>query len=328
MELIYSNTIKGPTKGIQGLQIYYLPSTNEIKISTNKGKAKKVSLDTGFSPTDLYQSIYDVLEENAGLHDEVFEASKKAFDTLYKLKRKENEILFTITGFENKMNQARSIIFSISNDEFSHRICMTYVSYVSSIPFISSNTKEELEAHLFIIREKLTEKYDIVFAIEATARIQSILEANINNLTTEDFSYSETISIIRRTKDTKSDVLLKALDFYSKYCNMKEEFDKDRAIHKEYYKSNGKVLNSELEYVAEVYPDPEYKDAYTFKLSVRENSNTLHLFKENDNIEMINACVFSLSNRLKSIGFTSVEKDDLKEAKEFFIKIDKFLKGE
>ena len=38
MELLYSNTIKGPTKGIQGLQIYYLPSTNEIKISTNRGK--------------------------------------------------------------------------------------------------------------------------------------------------------------------------------------------------------------------------------------------------------------------------------------------------
>lgn len=325
MELLFSNTIKGPTKGIQGLQIYYLPSTNEIKISTNKGKTKKASLDTGFSPTDLYQSIYDVLEENAGLHDEVFEASKNAFDTLYKLKRKENEILFTITGFENKMNQARSIIFSISNDEFSHRICMTYVS---SIPFISSNTKEELEVHLFIIREKLTEKYDIVFAIEATARIGSILEANINNLSTEDFSYSETISITRKTKDTKSDKLIKALDFYARYKDNKEEFNKDKATHKEYYKSIGKVLNSELEYVAEVYPDPEYKDAYTFKLSVRENSNTLHLFKENDNLEMINACIFSLSNRLKSIGFTSVEKDDLKEAKEFFIKIDKFLKGE
>ena len=74
------------------------------------------------------------------------------------------------------------------------------MTYVSSIPFISSNTKEELEAHLFIIREKLTELYDIVFAIEATARIQSILEANINNLTTEDFSYSKTISVTRRTK--------------------------------------------------------------------------------------------------------------------------------
>ena len=163
MELLYSNTIKGPTKGIQGLQIYYLPSTNEIKISTNRGKIKKASLDTGFSPTDLYQTIYDVLEENAGLHDEIYEASLKAFDALYKLKRKENEILFTITGFENKMNKARSIIFSISNDEFSHKICMTYVSY---IPFISSKTKEELDSHLFIIREKLTEIYDIVFAIE------------------------------------------------------------------------------------------------------------------------------------------------------------------
>lgn len=223
------------------------------------------------------------------------------------------------------MNQARSIIFSISNDEFSHRICMTYVS---SIPFISSNTKEELEAHLFIVREKLTEKYDIVFAIEATARIGSILEANMNNLSIEDFSFSETISVSRKTKDTKSDIFIKALDFYTRHKDEKEEFNKDKAIHKEYYKSIGKVLNFELEYVAEVYPDPEYKDAYTFKLSVRENSNTLHLFKENDNIEMINACVFSLSNRLKSIGFISVEKDDLKEAKEFFIKIDKFLKGE
>lgn len=88
MELLFSNTIKGPTKGIQGLQIYYLPSTNEIKISANKGKTKKASLDTGFSPTDLYQSIYDVLEENAGLHNEVFEASKRLLMLYINLKEK------------------------------------------------------------------------------------------------------------------------------------------------------------------------------------------------------------------------------------------------
>lgn len=324
MELLYSNTIKGPTKGIQGLQIYYLPSTNEIKISTNKGKTKKASLDTGFSPTDLYQSIYDVLEENAGLHDEVFEASKKAFDTLYKLKRKENEILFTITGFENKMDKARSIIFSISNDEFSHRICMTYVS---SIPFISSNTKEELEAHLFMVREKLTEKYDIVFAIEATARIQSILEANINNLSTEDFSYSETISVTRRIKDTKSDVLLKALDFYTRYKDRREALNrKKEEKYPEYYRNEDTVNNLNENYIAEVYTDPEFEGGYVFELSVRELSTLVHLHKESEvNDEMLGSIFVSMTNRLKAKGMLNISKEDFSKAKEFFLKMYKFL---
>lgn len=321
MELLFSNTIKGPTKGIQGLQIYYLPSTNEIKISTNKGKTKKASLDTGFSPTDLYQTIYDVLEENAGLHDEVFEASKKAFDTLYKLKRKENEILFTITGFENKMNKARSIIFSISNDEFSHRICMTYVS---SIPFISSNTKEELDAQLYIIREKLTEKYDIVFAIEATARIQSILEANINNLTTEDFSFSETISITRRTKDTKSDVLLKALDFYTRYKDEKEEKKEEK--YKEYYRYQDTTNNLNIDYVAEVYTDPEIEGGYAFELSVGKDSTLIHLYKESEsNDEMLEAIIRIFCNRLRSRGVIEIDESDFSKAKEFFLKMYKLL---
>lgn len=91
MELIYSNTIKGPTKGIQGLQIYYLPSTNEIKISTNKGKTKKIPLEPNFSPEDLFHFIYDVLGENTDLGDKIGIACSRTFDNLNKIKRKENE---------------------------------------------------------------------------------------------------------------------------------------------------------------------------------------------------------------------------------------------
>lgn len=92
MELLFSNTIKGPTKGIQGLQIYYLPSTNEIKISTNRGKIKKIFLEPGFSSEDLFHFIYDILGESADLGDKISIACNKTFDNLNKIKSKENEL--------------------------------------------------------------------------------------------------------------------------------------------------------------------------------------------------------------------------------------------
>ena len=315
MELLHSNTLKGPTRGIQGIQIYYLSSSNEIKIDTNRGKTKKVSLDTGFSPTDLYQVIYEVLEEKEGLHDEVFEASKKAFDTLYKLKREENKILFTITGFENKMNQARSIIFSISNDEFTHKIC------VSSVP---CDIEKELEAHLYLTREKLAEKYDIVFAIAATERIANTLLEIREKLSPEDFSYSKTISVPKRTKDTKSDTLLKALDFYSKYKDKKEEKKEEK--YKEYYRYQDTTINLNIDYVAEVYTDPEIEGGYAFELSVGKDSTLIHLYKGSEtNDEMLEAIFVIFTNRLKSKGVIEIDKSDFIKAKEFFLKMYKLL---
>lgn len=325
MELLYSNTIKGPTKGIQGLQIYYLPSTNEIKISTNRGKIKKASLDTGFSPTDLYQTIYDVLEENAGLHDEIYEASIKAFDALYKLKRKENEILFTITGFENKMNKARSIIFSISNDEFEHKICVSYTSSIPSLHYIPFDTEgKELEAHLYLTREKLAEKYDIVFAIAATERIANTLLEIREKLSPEDFSYSKTISVPRKTKNSKPDILLKALDFYSKYKDKKEEKKEEK--YKEYYRYQDTTINLNIDYVAEVYTDPENEGGYAFELSVGKDSTIIYLYKEREyNDEILEAIIRIFCNKLRSRGVIEIDESDFSKAKEFFFKMYKLL---
>ena len=318
MELLYSNTIKGPKKGIQGLQIYYLSSSNEIKIDTNRGKTKKIALDTGVSPTNLYQFIYEVLEENSEIHDEVFEASKKAFDTLYKLKRKENEILFTITGFDNILNEGKSIIFSISNDEFLHKIL---ISYASSIP---SDMKEELDPHLYIIREKLAEKYDVVFAIAATEKIRSTLKEIRENLTTKNLSYSKTINVPRKTKDNKSDIILKALDFYSKYIERKEEKKEEK--YKEYYRYQDTTINLNIDYTAEVYTDPEIEGGYVFELSVGKDSTLIHIYKESEsNDEMLEAIIRIFCNRLRSRGVIEIDESDFSKASEFFLKMYKLL---
>ena len=303
MELLFSNTIKGPTKGIQGLQIYYLTSSNEIKIDTNKGKTKKISLNTGFTYKDLHQSIYDILEENTGIGEEIYEAYKKIFDSLYKIKKKENEILFEVSGSDNIIDEGNSIVFTIKNEDFFHRIC---------VPYESRDIEEELDPHLYITREKLVEKYDIVFAIDATERIRNTLKEIIKNLTTEDFSYIKTISVPKRTKDTKSDILLKALDFYSKY--------------KEYYRYQDTTINLNIDYTAEVYTDPEIEGGYVFELSVGKDSTLIHLYKgsETDD-EMLEAIFVIFTNRLKSKGVIEIDKSDFIKASEFFLKMYKLL---
>ena len=315
MELLYSNTIKGPTKGIQGLQIYYLSSTREIKISTNNGKTKKVLLVPGFIPTDLFNAIYEVLDENTGISEEVFDACEKSFDALYKLKRKENEILFEVNGYDTVTDKKKSIILSISNDEFQHKIC---------IPYTSEDIKEELDAHLYFVREKLTEKYDIVFAIDATERIRNTLKEIRDNISKEDHPHTKMISISRKTKDTKSDILLKALDFYSKYKDKKEEKKEEK--YKEYYRYQDTTINLNIDYVAEVYTDPENEGGYAFELSVGKESTLIYLYKEREyNDEILEAIIRIFCNRLRSRGVIEIDESDFSKAKEFFFKMYKLL---
>ena len=317
MELLYSNTIKGPKKGIQGLQIYYLPSTREIKINNNKGKTKKVLLVPGFSSIDLYNAIYEILDESTGIGEEIYVACKKSFDTLYKLKKKENEILFEVTGFDNIIDtdKGSSIKFSISNEEFLHKI---YVSYTSE------DIKKELEAHLYFLREKLTEKYDIVFAINATEEIRKTLIEITDAMSKGDFSHIKMISIPRRTKDTKSDILLKALDFYSKYKDTKEEKKEEK--YKEYYRYQDTTINLNIDYTAEVYTDPEIEGGYVFELSVGKDSTLIHIHKENEsNDEMLEAIIRIFCNRLRSRGVIKIDESDFIKASEFFLKMYKLL---
>lgn len=315
MELLYSNVVKGTEKGIQGFQIYYLSSSNEIKIDTNRGKSKKVSLNTGFTYKDLHQSIYDILEENTGIGEEIYEAYKKIFDSLYKIKKKENEILFEVSGSDNIIDEGNSIVFTIKNEDFFHRIC---------IPYESRDIEEELDPHLYITREKLVEKYDIVFAIDATERIRNALKEIIKNLTTEDFSYIKTISVPKRTKDNKSDIILKALDFYSKYIERKEEKKEEK--YKEYYRYQDTTINLNIDYTAEVYTDPEIEGGYVFELSVGKDSTLIHLYKGSEtNDEMLEAIFVIFTNRLRSRGVIEIDKSDFIKAKEFFLKMYKLL---
>lgn len=88
MEILYSNVVKGVEKGIQGIQIYYLSSSNEIKITSNRGKSKKILLNSFFSKEDLCLGIREVLEEKYGLEMELELACISSLDELYKLKRK------------------------------------------------------------------------------------------------------------------------------------------------------------------------------------------------------------------------------------------------
>ena len=137
MELIYSNVVKGVEKEIQGFQIYYLSSSNEIKITSNKGNSKKILLNAFFTKEDLCLGIREVLEEKYGLEMELELACISSLNELYKLKRKENEILFEVTGTRDVMNGG--IIFSISNDEITHKIL---------IPYEKKDWLINLEAHL------------------------------------------------------------------------------------------------------------------------------------------------------------------------------------
>ena len=181
-----------------------------------------------------------------------------------------------------------------------------------------------MEAHLYLTREKLAEKYDIVFAIAATERIANTLLEIREKLSPEDFSYSKTISVPKRTKDTKSDTLLKALDFYSKYKDKKEEKKEEK--YKEYYRYQDTTINLNIDYVAEVYTDPEIEGGYAFELSVGKDSTLIHLYKGSEtNDEMLEAIFVIFTNRLKSKGVIEIDKSDFIKAKEFFLKMYKLL---
>lgn len=231
------------------------------------------------------------------------------------LKEKKNEILFEVTGTRDVMNGG--LIFSISNDEITHKIL---------IPHEKKDWLINLEAHLSFLREKLTEKYDIVFAIAAVEEMRETFEEMKNNIIgSEDIKiHSKMLNIPRKTKDTKSDTLLKALDFYSKYIERKEEKKEEK--YKEYYRYQDTTINLNIDYTAEVYTDPEIEGGYVFELSVGKDSTLIHLYKGSEtNNEMLEAIFVIFTNRLKSKGVIEIDKSDFIKAKEFFLKMYKLL---